>query len=301
MFIESQVFAQLTYEHLAVEYDSPWTCGKLKLIPVRYKDNGGAKDNFLNGGLMSFEDALKQGKISVKETSMPGGSDVSLLEVKNHSNKNILVHSGEMLAGGKQDRAIATTTIITPSDVENFLSVFCVEKGRWEGKPRRFRYSGSADASLRKQIDVTKQQNKVWKEIDEHLASEGIQNATWDYLDLFRDTSYIDTSCMNFCRRKMLQSDSAYAGFVAITDNRILDCQLFGSNELCVASFDVMLKSYARSIMSKDGVPQVSNEYVKNFLDKFLKTEEQQKKFLATHGSLYMYQNHVIHLTAYDE
>jgi len=50
-----------------------------------------------------------------------------------------------------------------------------------------------------------------------------------------------------------------------------------------------------------DGVPQLSDEYVKNFLDKFLKTEEQQKEFLATHGSLYTYQNHVIHLIAYDE
>lgn len=299
--VASKLFAQLTYEHLAVEYDSPWICGKLKLIPVRYKDNGGAQNNFLSGGLVSFEDAFKEGNVSVTETNTPGGSDVSLLEVKNHSKKNILVHSGEIVAGGKQDRAFATTTIIPPGGQENFLSVFCVEKGRWDGRPRRFRYSGSADAALRKQIDVTKQQNKVWKEIDEHLASEGIQNATWNYLDLFRDTSYIDTSCMNFFRKKMMQSDSLYAGFVGVTGNRIIDCQLFGSNDLCVASFDVMLKSYARSITSKDGVPQVSNDYVKNFLDKFLKTEEQQKEFLATHGSLYMYQNHVIHLTAYDE
>jgi hypothetical protein len=63
----------------------------------------------------------------------------------------------------------------------------------------------------------------------------------------------------------------------------------------------VMLKSYARSITSKDGPPQVSNTDVKTFLDKFLKTEEQQKEFLKTHGSLYTYQNHVIHLIAYDE
>ena len=99
----------------------------------------------------------------------------------------------------------------------------------------------------------------------------------------------------------MMESDSVYAGFVAITGDRIIDCQLFGSNDLCVASFEVMLKSYARTITSKDGVPQLSDEYVKNFLDKFLKTEEQQKEFLATHGSLYTYQNHVIHLIAYDE
>src|SRR5438045_2298501 len=52
-FVVSTSFAQLTYEHLAVQYDSPWICGKLKLIPVRFKDNGGRANNFLSGGLIS--------------------------------------------------------------------------------------------------------------------------------------------------------------------------------------------------------------------------------------------------------
>ncbi len=300
-FFASNSFAQLTYQHLAVQYDSPWICGKLKLIPVRFKDNGGPQDNFLQGGLISFEQAFKEGKVSVKETNLPGGSDVSLLEVKNHSKKNILVHSGEIVAGGRQDRAFGNTTIIPPGEDENYLPVFCIEKGRWDGKPRTFRYSGMADASLRKQIDITKQQNKVWKEIDRQLEEQGMQNKTWDYLDLYRDTFSVDTSCMHFFKRKMMESDSAYAGFVAITGNRIINCELFGSNDLCISSFDVMLKSYSRSITENDGVPQVSNDKVKIFLDNFLKTEEQQKEYLEKHGRLYTYQNHVIHLVAYDE
>jgi hypothetical protein len=300
-FFVSNSFAQLTYEHLTVQYDSPWICGKLKLIPVRFKGNGGPGDNFLNGGLISFEQAFSEGKVSVKETSLPGGSDVSLLEVKNHSRKNILVHSGEIVAGGRQDRAVAGTTIIPPGDDENYLPVFCIEKGRWDGKPRTFRYLGTADASLRKQIDETKQQNKVWKEIDRQLAEEGVQNTTWDYIDLYKDTSSIDTACMHFFERKIMDSDSAYAGFVAITGNRIIDCQLFGSSDLCVSSFSVMLKSYARSIKVNDVVTQVSNTDVKIFLDNFLKTEEQQKKYLEKHGRLYTYQDHVIHLVAYNE
>jgi ARG and Rhodanese-Phosphatase-superfamily-associated Protein domain len=293
--------AQLTYEHLAVQYDSPWICGKLKLIPVRFKDNGGRGNNFLNGGLISFEEAFKEGKVSVKEISLPGGSDVSLLEVKNHTKKNVLLHSGEIVSGGRQDRAFGGTIIIPPGDDENYLPVFCVEKGRWDGKPRRFRYSGSADASLRKQIDVTKQQNKVWKEIDRQLEDEGMQNATWNYVDIYKDTSSVDTACLHFFWRKLMESDSAYSGFVAITSERIIDCQLFGSNDLCVSSFDVMLKSYSRSITAKDSVPQLSNDNVKIFLDKFLKTEAQQKEYLEKHGRLYTYQNHVIHLLAYDE
>jgi hypothetical protein len=229
---------------------------------------------------------------------MPGGSDVNLLEIKNLSKKNILVNSGELLGGGKQDRAVGATTIIAPNE-KNYLSVFCIEKGRWDGKPRSFHYSGSAGGELRKQIDVSKKQNKIWKEIDDQLSEAGLRNQTWEYLDLFKDSSSIDTACLHFFRRKLRESDSAYAGFVAVTDNRIIACDLFGTNDLCVASFEVLLKSYARSITSNDGVPQISNDEVKIFLDKFLKTEEQQKEFLSTHGSLYTYQNHVIHLVAY--
>jgi hypothetical protein len=47
-----------------------------------------------------------------------------------------------MVAGGKQDRAFAETTIIPPNDDENFVPVFCVEKGRWENRLRNFRYAG---------------------------------------------------------------------------------------------------------------------------------------------------------------
>jgi len=128
LFVASNLFAQLTYEHLAVEYDSPWVCGKLKLIPVRYKDKGDTQDNFLGGGLMSFEDAFKEGKISVKETSLPGGSDVSLLEVKNHSKKNIIVHSGEMVAGASRTELLQLPRLFRQVTMKIFCLCFVWRK-----------------------------------------------------------------------------------------------------------------------------------------------------------------------------
>ena len=298
-----QSFAQLTYSTLAVQYSDKWTCGKLQLIPVRFKDSSFGQKEFPKGSIIGFEQALREGKISVKETNTPGGDDVGLLEVKNHSKKNILVNSGEIVAGGMQDRAFASTTLIPPSSDENELPVFCIEKGRWgkKLKARSFRYAGSTDAALRKQIDVTQKQNKVWKEIDKQLSDKGIQNLTGAYLDLYKDTSKIDTACMNFFRRKMAESDSLSAGFIAVTGNHIINCELFGSSSLCIASFEVMLKGYMRSIGANDGPPIVSGETIKKFLDKFLETEEEQQKYLSTHGRLYSNNGRAIHLIAYDE
>ncbi|MEP6845173.1 MAG: DUF6569 family protein, partial [Panacibacter sp.] len=119
------------------------------------------------------------------------------------------------------------------------------------------------------------------------------------YLDLYRDTSLSDSACLVFFRNKMRQSDSLYAGFVAITGDRIINCEIFGSSDLCVASYETMLKSYMRSVHDKSGTVSVSNDEIKSFLDKFLKTEPQQQKYLADHGAIFTYDKKVIHVIAY--
>ena len=301
-FINSKsIFAQLTYTHLAVQYDTPWTCGKLQLFPIRFKDIGGGENDFAKGSIISFEQALREGKISVKETKAGGGDDVGLLGVRDHSKKSILVNSGEIVAGGRQDRVFGGTSIITPGERKTVLPVFCIEKGRWDKKRKAFRYAGSANSQLRKEINVSKKQNKIWKEIDRQLIADGAQNITSTYLNLYKSDSKIDSACLVFFNNKIRESDSAYAGFVAVTGNRIINCELFGSSSLCIASFEVMLKSYMRSITANDGPPTVSNERVKKFLAKFLETEAQQKQYLLKHGSLYTSNGRAIHLVAYDE
>ena len=87
--------AQLTYNELTVQYDSPWTYKKLQLIPVRFKGPGGGagsqKNIAFDNGVISFSDALRRNKISIKETSSGGGPDVATLVVKSRSKENILL------------------------------------------------------------------------------------------------------------------------------------------------------------------------------------------------------------------
>src|SRR5205809_1255068 len=158
-FVHTHVRAQLTYNELAVQYDSPWTFKKLRLIPIRFKGPGGtANITAFNGNVISFSEALLKRKITVKEMSADGGPDVSMLMVKNHSQENIMLMSGEIVQGGKQDRAIGATRIILSGRHKNAVSVFCVEKGRWDDKAKKFKHAGTADADVRKQIDVSRRQ-----------------------------------------------------------------------------------------------------------------------------------------------
>jgi len=301
-FISYPLHAQLTYNELIVQYDSAWTFKNLKLIPVKFKNNGeGGINAFANNNTISFEEAFKTGKLNVREIVAPGGSDIGVLEIKNSSKKNVLVHSGDIITGGKQDRAAAESIIIPPGEEKNYLNVFCVEKERWDDKSKPFSYGGMADAGLRREIDVQQKQNKVWKEIDSQFTEKNIKSDTWKYTTLYKDSSHADTAYLNFFKNKMLHSDSSFAGFVAVSGTRIINCELFGSTQLCLLDYDNLVRSYVHSISANTDLPAVSDNETRAFLDNFLKSESQQERFAAEHGRIYKSGNTVIHLVVYGE
>lgn len=304
IFLHQQLQAQLTYNELSVQYDSPWTFKKLQLIPIRFKDKGGAPGfqniTAFDKPVISFSDALKQHKIVIKENTADGGADVSTLFVKNKSKDNVLLMSGEMIQGGKQDRAIGKTTIIPAGRNKNYVPVFCIEKGRWDDKAKRFRHAGTADIGVRKQIDETQRQNKIWKQIDNELAEKNKKNQTAAYLSAYNDSTLDDTSYLHFFINKMRESDSSYAGFIAITGNRIINSEIFSGTDLCLAAYVEMIKSYVHSLQPSDGAPSKTHDEIKAFTDKFLPDKTTQKKYLSTNGRMYYDNGEVIHLVAYD-
>lgn len=304
-FIHQQVQAQLTYNELSVQYDSPWTFKKLQLVPIRFKDKGGAP-GFQNvtaytKPVISFDDALRQHKIVIKENTADGGADVTTLLVKNKSKDNVLLMSGEMVEGGKQDRAIGKTTIIPAGKNKNYVPVFCIEKGRWDDKAKRFKHAGTADVGVRKQIDETQRQNKIWKQIDAELAEKNKKNQTSAYLKVYDDSTLDDTSYLHFFINKMKESDSSYAGFIAVTGDRIINSEIFSGTDLCLAAYTEMIKSYVHSLTADDGVPSKTHDELKAFTDKFLPDKTTQKKYLSTNGRMYYDNGEVIHLVAYDD
>lgn len=304
VFFHQQLQAQLTYNELSVQYDSPWTFKKLQLIPIRFKDKGGAPGfqniTAFDKPVISFSDALKQHKIVIKENTADGGADVSTLFVKNKSKDNVLLMSGEMIQGGKQDRAIGKTTIIPAGRNKNYVPVFCIEKGRWDDKAKRFRHAGTADVGVRKQIDETQRQNKIWKQIDNELAEKNKKNQTAAYLSAYNDSTLDDTSYLHFFINKMRESDSSYAGFIAITGDRIINSEIFSGTDLCLAAYIEMIKSYVHSLQPSDGAPSKTHDEIKAFTDKFLPDKTTQKKYLSTNGRMYYDNGEVIHLVAYD-
>jgi hypothetical protein len=299
----SKANAQLTYQQLQVQYDSAWTFENLQLIPVKFKAQ------FIDGqnsatpltDLISFQEALRSGKLIVKEVLFNGGADVDVLHVKNTGKQSVLVVSGELISGGKQDRIVAETMIIPPGKEEKFMSVFCAEKGRWDNKAKPFFYEGIADMALRKKMDILHRQTEIWKEIEQKFSNQHQKAATWPYVQLHKQLSVNDSMYLQYFMERFKKSDSSFAGFLAITGKRIIGCELFASSGFTQTHFKEMILGFIQSINKNDSIPSVSKKECEFFMDALLQNETSQKQFLQKHGKADYEHAKVFHLIAYGD
>lgn len=295
--VQSQV-TQLTYSELEVQYRDAWTFQNLQIIPVRFKDPNKAIRQ--SNTVISLAEAMARKKVKVREMQGKDGSDIYTLEVKSDAKEHVLVQSGDMLSGGKQDRIFTETKLIEPGTTD-FVDVFCIEKGRWDDKPKPFAYRGAANSDLRKTVDVTKRQTDVWREIEKQYAGAGKVTSTSSILQLFTWGRVTDSSYLKYFYQKYAESDSAFAGFITITGDKILFCELFASADLTRLAFPSLLNSAISTAVSNGAPPSVPFERVKEFLDKFLIDEATQKAYIAGHGRMQQNGGLVFHLIAYDD
>lgn len=80
-------------------------------------------------GYTLFFEALRAGDVVIHETG-----NVNRLSVENRSDRDVFVHQGDVVKGGKQDRVLATDLILPARSGRIDIEAFCVEQGRW--RPR---------------------------------------------------------------------------------------------------------------------------------------------------------------------
>lgn len=292
--------AQLTYNELRVDFDSSWTYKNLKLIPIRF--NAQEKDSISilspKQRLISFSEAMELHKIKVQEMQYELGADVNWLQVTNHSRQEIVIQAGEIVAGGKQDRMMAETKFIAPGTTD-YIHVFCVEKRRWDDKPKTFSHYGMANSSVRKAMDITARQADVWKEIDKEFSAQKKKSETWSYKDLYKDANDADSGYLKYFLDKYNQCERNLSGFVFITGSGIMAVELFSSPDLLDITYENMLRSYIQTASEYGNLPTATNAVAKSLLDNVLMNAEKQKAYVNAHGQLHQQNQKVVHLVAY--
>jgi hypothetical protein len=164
---------------------------------------------------ISLDEGLKQGTVTVTETGGPvqplirnrppaqtgtrqtvnqqvqqrvqSGGTVNTLWLTNKSGKKLFILTGEIVAGGKQDRIIQKDVLIPPSKEPVNLSVFCVEQQRWQAtdssgfKPAAGGAGGLADPTLRGKAQHERSQSAVWSQVESTNKRLRTDNATKAY------------------------------------------------------------------------------------------------------------------------
>jgi protein-tyrosine phosphatase len=112
--------------------------------------------------LVTLAEAMTREAVVVHETG-----DVNALALDNLGEVAVVCLAGDLVKGGRQDRAIAADVVLAPGARGVRVTCFCVESARWQprGEERADRFVASdhvAPAELRRQIWRGTGQAEVW-------------------------------------------------------------------------------------------------------------------------------------------
>jgi len=297
----SSVKAQLTYATLTVQYDSAWQFKNLKIIPIRRKDGGVPDKQPGQRDIVSLSQALRQGLVTVTERGTASVDNVHWLRINNRSDKSVYVASGEIIAGGRQDRMITRDTILTPTQRDQYVPTMCVEEGRWSDKEKKFAYGNFANPHLRKVLDSTKNQVLIWKEVDKQLEEGNFKNTTTAYLARNMDKKYIQINdeYFNYFRQKFKDTDSSIVGFVAVSGNKVIGSDIFADRDIFYGQLEPLLRGYIDESLIFGAPVALPDPPVRRYMDKLLKDEVSQEEFARKNGKIFRQNGRVFHVNTF--
>ncbi|HEX6915470.1 MAG TPA: DUF6569 family protein [Chitinophagaceae bacterium] len=297
--------SQQNFPEVIVQYDSAksWTFGNLQLIPVRYVGDGGSKGYLPFDKVSSLQRAIRERKVKINELKGSGNADVRVLEMRNNSKQPIVLHSGDIITGGKQDRIISQTMILPPDRQRYYVNVYCVEKGRWDRRAKPFDFFRSADMGLRRANDLSRKQHKIWETIENQFTLSGRKSQTNAYKDILTEKRFLaeDSQYVKFFTDKLSKTDSNFAGFLAITGDQIIGTDLYSTREMTMEAFQNSLRSYAATAIVVGDPPTLKREVAEQFMTPILSDNKTRNEFLKNRGRVYMYQGKIIHIVAYGD
>ena len=92
---------------------------------------------------LTLQEAMARDAVRVIETEK-----VNQLEIENTGTEDVFVQAGDIVKGGKQDRVLTVSLLLTPGAGKVPIGAFCVEQGRWaaRGKEDVKRFASAASA-----------------------------------------------------------------------------------------------------------------------------------------------------------
>lgn len=297
LLISAPATAQIIYETVWVDYDSAWEYKSLQLVPIRPRERAGQP----GPRVISLSKAIDQGIATISERGSASTENVHWLRLKNNSQNTIFVASGQTFTGGRQDRMVTYDTLLEPTGADQYIPVMCIEEGRWSEKEKKLVYANYANMKLRQVLDRSKNQVLVWKEIFSQLDAGNFKSPTFAYAGLKKSKTYQADEAGYFRHfiDRFKNSDSSITGFVCVSGNRVIGCDIFADKAMFYDELEPLLYGYIGEALMNGAEPFLSKDEIKEYMDRILTNETLQNEYCRDNGKIFRVNNKVIHVTAY--
>ena len=261
------------------------------------------------GAFLTLEEGLATGEVVVRERGseemvrgrdgrpvyipQPTGASVNKLVLLNRSKRPLLLLSGELVSGGKQDRVIGKDRIVPVGAPPLPLDVFCVEHGRWTGSSQFAAALTIVHPSVREKAAVDQKQTEVWDAVRSgstaakpaaapparitttELQSAIAGNAHTEAYEKIYQSSAVGVSIDDFVAEVQRRFASATSGLkgervvgvVVAYGGAIAWSDIFASGDLFDHYWHKLLRSYAVEALARPTVRAVaSREGASEFL-----------------------------------
>ncbi|MCK4626937.1 MAG: hypothetical protein KAV00_16615 [Phycisphaerae bacterium] len=111
---------------------------------------------------ITLEEGTKAGTVKITEMKQ---EQVGQLVVSNNSDKQLFLHVGELVKGGKQDRMLQTSLVIPPKSPKAPIPSFCVERSRWSGGNKFTPACIIAPSNDMRENNLIRNQSGVWESV----------------------------------------------------------------------------------------------------------------------------------------
>lgn len=126
----------------------------------------------------TLDESVRMGWLKLSEV---GEGTVPQVAAENTSDRYIFLMAGELITGGKQNRAIADDVVIAPHSGPIVIAVRCIERGRWKGRTGAFGARGGITGfEIRRRTQTGASQESIWAAVDRRLKAVGESPAGQD-------------------------------------------------------------------------------------------------------------------------
>lgn len=220
----------------------PYVTANLTVFPLSVRNSASLPE------VRTLEQALDNGWIVIREKRH---AQVPVVAMRNDSRYHVLVLGGEVLCGGRQNRAARTDVLLPPRSPFIDIPVYCVEEGRWRGVHDEFGAApGMVHPTLRLDAAIGASQTSIWRSITDRGRNLGLDTPTADYQGLLAEQS-VRTRMTKISVPFLRLPGRDRIGAVAVVGGHVLGCDLFADERLFAELWPALLRSYTFDCMTR--------------------------------------------------